>query len=287
MGLLDYYRQFEGMSDEEVNARAARGGRRAPAQGARARRAARPLADDLARAPPPRRRRRDHLRRPARPQPLRRPARARAARRARRSATGSSPTASSSATAPPSCSRPPPPRCSSRATSSSRRGRPTRSTRSWPAAPGARAVPVPGLDADAILGAVTGDTRMIALCNPNDPTGALPHRRTSSSAARRACPSDVALLLDEALRRLRRRRAPERIARRCSTTTRACSSSAPSPRPTAWPGMRVGYALGGAGSEPLLEQLEPPLGVGEPRPGRRAGGAAQVRGRRSSAAAQR
>ena len=26
--------------------------------------------------------------------------------------------------------------------------------------------------------------------------------------------------------------------------------------------MRVGYALGGAGSEALLEQLEPPLGVG-------------------------
>ena len=48
MGLLDYYRQFEGMSEEEVNAgmRAEAAERRA--QGARAGGAARPLADHVA-----------------------------------------------------------------------------------------------------------------------------------------------------------------------------------------------------------------------------------------------
>ena len=99
----------------------------------------------------------------------------------------------------------------------------------WPSYPlyplmarraGAHAVPVPGHEPEAILGAVTGDTRIVVLCNPNDPTGALPDRgshrshRGAPARARRARGRRGAA-------RLRRRRAPDRNARRCSTSTRA------------------------------------------------------------------
>jgi histidinol-phosphate aminotransferase len=64
---------------------------------------------------------------------------------------------------------------------------------------GARAVPLPdGHDVERLLAAVTPATRAIALCNPNDPTGA----HLPSAALRElldALPEHVSLLLDEAL----------------------------------------------------------------------------------------
>jgi histidinol-phosphate aminotransferase len=64
---------------------------------------------------------------------------------------------------------------------------------------GARAVPLPdGHDAERLRAAITPATRAIALCNPNDPTG----ERLTNGALRTlldALPEHVSLLLDEAL----------------------------------------------------------------------------------------
>lgn len=128
---------------------------------------------------------------------------------------------------------------------------------------GARAVPVPGgFDVERLLAAVTPRTRAIALCNPNDPTGE--HLR--GGALRQlldALPERVSLLLDEALADF-------------VTAERADASLAlldDHPRLLVFrsfskvyglAGLRVGYALGSPGSEQLLARIAPELGVGLP-----------------------
>jgi histidinol-phosphate aminotransferase len=123
------------------------------------------------------------------------------------------------------------------------------------------AVPVPGFGARAVLRAVNERTRLIALCNPNDPTGelvAVDELRTLLEAL----PERVVVLLDEALRDFVD--AEERDA--------ALALVDEFPRllvfrtfSKAWglAGLRVGYAIGGPGAEALLEQLEPELGLNE------------------------
>jgi len=129
---------------------------------------------------------------------------------------------------------------------------------------GARAVPVPdGHDVERLLAAVTDRTRAIVLCNPNDPTGAyLPPARLRELLD--ALPERVSLLLDEALVEFV---ADERAA-----------AGAPAllddhPRLLVFrtfskiyglAGLRCGYVLGGPGSERLVAQLAPELGVGAP-----------------------
>jgi histidinol-phosphate aminotransferase len=129
---------------------------------------------------------------------------------------------------------------------------------------GARAVPVPhGHDVERLLAAVSERTRAIALCNPNDPTGAyLPPARLRELLD--ALPEHVTLLLDEALVDYV---ADERA---------ACASLAlldDHPRLLVFrtfskvyglAGLRCGYVLGGAGSEQLVAQLAPELGVAGP-----------------------
>ena len=123
------------------------------------------------------------------------------------------------------------------------------------------AVPVAGFGAQALLRAVNERTRLIALCNPNDPTGELMAVDELRSLLR-ALPERVVVLLDEALRDFVD--AEERDA--------ALALAEEFPRllvfrtfSKAWglAGLRVGYAVGGPGAEPLLEQLEPELGVNE------------------------
>jgi histidinol-phosphate aminotransferase len=123
------------------------------------------------------------------------------------------------------------------------------------------AVPVSGFDAQTILRAVNDRTLLVALCNPNDPTGAL----MAAAELRKllgALPERVVVLLDEALRDFVD--AEERDA--------ALALSDEFPRllvfrtfSKAWglAGLRVGYAVGGPGAEPLLAQLEPELGLNE------------------------
>ena len=114
-------------------------------------------------------------------------------------ATTCRPSGSSSATAPRSCSR--------RAAQSLISPGDELIT-PWPSYPlypvmarraHGKAVPVPGFCVDEILAAVTERTRVVAICNPNDPTGEL----LPVAELRRlldALPERVVVLLDEALR---------------------------------------------------------------------------------------
>jgi histidinol-phosphate aminotransferase len=123
------------------------------------------------------------------------------------------------------------------------------------------AVPVRGFGAEPVLAAVNDRTRLVALCNPNDPTGEL-LRVGELRALLEALPERVVVLLDEALRDFVD--AEERDA--------ALALLEDHPRllvfrtfSKAWglAGLRCGYVLGGPGAEPLLERLEPELGLNE------------------------
>jgi histidinol-phosphate aminotransferase len=124
-----------------------------------------------------------------------------------------------------------------------------------------RAVPVRG-GVDALLQAVPEhNTRVVALASPNDPTGEL----LSVDELRRlltGLPDGVAVLLDEALIEF------------ADAQLRDASLALLQDHPgllvfrsfsKAWglAGLRIGYAVGGPGSEELLAELEPDLGVNE------------------------
>src|SRR5207247_1910466 len=77
----------------------------------------------------------------------------------------------------------------------------------WPSYPlyplmarnaGARAVPAAGFDAEAIAARVGDRTRVLVVCNPNDPTGEY-LRSDQLDALLRGLPDHVTVLLDEAL----------------------------------------------------------------------------------------
>jgi histidinol-phosphate aminotransferase len=123
------------------------------------------------------------------------------------------------------------------------------------------AVPVPGFSVGGILAAINDRTRIVVLCNPNDPTGEL----LTTAQLREllgALPERVVVLLDEALR--------DYVD--AEPTDAALALLDEFPRllvfrtfSKAWglAGLRVGYALGGPGADPLLERLAPELGVNE------------------------
>jgi len=115
------------------------------------------------------------------------------------------------------------------------------------------------VDPDALLAAVTERTRAVVVCNPNDPTGTyLPPAAIEELL--RTLPEHVHLLLDEAYAefvvsddrdgciRLTERH-PRLVCFR--TFSKAWGLS----------GLRAGYAVGGAEAGPLLESIAPALGV--------------------------
>ncbi|WP_354701036.1 hypothetical protein DSM112329_01342 [Paraconexibacter sp. AEG42_29] len=123
------------------------------------------------------------------------------------------------------------------------------------------AVPVAGFDVDSVLAAVTSRTRLVALCNPNDPTGAL----LPTAELRRllgALPERVVVLLDEALRDFCTAEAVDDTVALLDAHPRLLLFRTFS---KAWglAGLRVGYAIGAAGAEPLLDGLRPELGLDE------------------------
>lgn len=143
----------------------------------------------------------------------------------------------------------------------------------WPSYPlyplmaqraGARAVPVPGgHDPERLLAAITPRTRAIVLCNPNDPTGeyVTPERLR---ALLDALPEHVSLLLDEAL--------VDYVADERATTA-AFALLEDHPRLLVFrtfskayglAGLRCGYVIGARGAEQLVAQLAPELGVASP-----------------------
>jgi histidinol-phosphate aminotransferase len=133
---------------------------------------------------------------------------------------------------------------------------------------GARAVPVPdGFDVERLLAAVTPRTRAIALCNPNDPTGE--HLDAGAlGALLGALPEHVSLLLDEALADFV---IADGAAANGGSPTLALLDEHPRllifrtfSKIYGLAGLRAGYALGGAGSQELLTRIAPELGVGLP-----------------------
>jgi histidinol-phosphate aminotransferase len=141
---------------------------------------------------------------------------------------------------------------------------------SWPAYPlfpimarraRGRAVPVTG-GVDALIEAGNeATTRVIALASPNDPTGEL----LSSAELKRlleGLPEGVAVLLDESLVEFADAQPTDASLRLLQDHPRLLVFRSFS---KAWglAGLRVGYALGGPGSEELLAELEPDLGVSE------------------------
>jgi len=115
---------------------------------------------------------------------------------------------------------------------------------------------------DALLEAARGqDVRAIALASPNDPTGELIH----ASELRRlleGLPDGVAVLLDESLVEFADAQPMNASLALLEQNPRLLVFRSFS---KAWglAGLRIGYALGGPGSEDLLAELEPDLGVSE------------------------
>jgi histidinol-phosphate aminotransferase len=141
---------------------------------------------------------------------------------------------------------------------------------SWPAYPlypimarraHGQAIPVSGGVEELLEAAREADTRVVALASPNDPTGEL-LATASLEHLLHELPDDVALLLDEALVEFAD----------AQPTNSSLALLEDHPRllvfrsfSKAWglAGLRVGYAIGGPGSEELLAELEPDLGVSE------------------------
>jgi histidinol-phosphate aminotransferase len=115
---------------------------------------------------------------------------------------------------------------------------------------------------DALLAAAQEDgVRVVVLASPNDPTGELV---AAADLARLldGVPKGVAVLLDEALVDFADAQPADSSLRLLETHPELIVFRTFS---KAWglAGLRVGYAIGGPGSEELLAQLEPDLGVSE------------------------
>jgi histidinol-phosphate aminotransferase len=123
------------------------------------------------------------------------------------------------------------------------------------------AVPVAGFSVDTIVSAVNDRTRLVALCNPNDPTGELLGVEELARLLE-TLPERVVVLLDEALRDFADAEPLDATLELLERFPRLLIFRTFS---KAWglAGLRCGYALGGPGAEPLLEQLAPELGVNE------------------------
>ena len=128
-----------------------------------------------------------------------------------------------------------------------------------------RAVPVGGGDAplvDALLkAAAEHNTRVVALASPNDPTGEL-LATAELERLLKGLPEGIAVLLDEALVDFADAQPTDASLKLLEEHPRLLVFRSFS---KAWglAGLRVGYAVGGPGSEELLAELEPDLGVSE------------------------
>jgi histidinol-phosphate aminotransferase len=137
---------------------------------------------------------------------------------------------------------------------------PVMASRAHGAAVPARAPSVEGW-VQALLGAAGERTRLVAIASPNDPTG----ERLPVAELRRlldALPEHVVVFLDEALVELADARSADASLELLEEHPRLLVFRSFS---KAWglAGLRVGYALGGPGSEELLAQIEPDLGISD------------------------
>lgn len=140
----------------------------------------------------------------------------------------------------------------------------------WPSYPlypvmareaGGEVATVTGHDVDSILAAVTKETRLVVIANPNDPTGELVGAGELDRLLG-ALPERVGVLLDEALRDFVSAEEQDAALRLTDRHPRLIVFRSFS---KAWglAGLRCGYAVCGPGAEPLLAGIGPPLGIGE------------------------
>ena len=123
------------------------------------------------------------------------------------------------------------------------------------------AVPVPGFGAEPLLAAVNEHTRIVVVCNPNDPTGELmPIDEIDHLLSE--LPERAVVFLDEALVDYADRMPDDASIELLERHERLLVFRTLS---KAWglAGLRCGYAVGPEGSQALLDQLEPDLGVDE------------------------
>ena len=123
------------------------------------------------------------------------------------------------------------------------------------------AVPVPGYGARAILRAVNDRTRLVVVCNPNDPTGEL-MKADELEELLAALPERVVTLVDEALVDYVDEQPHDATLRLLAGYPRMLVFRSFS---KAWglAGLRCGYAIGAPEAASLLAQLEPDLGVND------------------------
>jgi histidinol-phosphate aminotransferase len=124
-----------------------------------------------------------------------------------------------------------------------------------------QAIPVGG-GIDALIEAIPHhDTRVIALASPNDPTGEL-IPADELGRLLRSIPDGIAVLLDEALVEFVDAQPLDASLELLDIHPRLLVFRSFS---KAWglAGLRLGYAVGGPGAEDLLAELEPDLGVNE------------------------
>jgi histidinol-phosphate aminotransferase len=124
-----------------------------------------------------------------------------------------------------------------------------------------QAVPVTGGVDELLAAAGEHDTRVIALASPNDPTGEL----LATAELERllsSLPDGVAVLLDESLVEFADAQPTDASIELLERYPRLLVFRSFS---KAWglAGLRCGYAVGAPGSEQLLDELEPDLGVSE------------------------
>lgn len=115
------------------------------------------------------------------------------------------------------------------------------------------------VDPEAILAAVGARTRVVVICNPNDPTGThLPSDRLGELLA--ALPGHVHVLLDEAYADFVDREPPDACLRLVEAFPRLLVFRTFS---KAWglSGLRAGYAVGSPQATRVLEAIAPVLGV--------------------------
>jgi len=119
--------------------------------------------------------------------------------------------------------------------------------------------PVSVADVEDLPDAVTERTRVVVLCNPNDPTGAyLPAQAVASLAARLG--ERVHLLIDEALVHFQDAEATDAVLRLTDSAPRTLVIRTFS-KIYGLSGLRAGYAVGSPASTGLLDAISPVLGV--------------------------
>jgi histidinol-phosphate aminotransferase len=142
----------------------------------------------------------------------------------------------------------------------------------WPSYPlyplmaaraGGRPVPVEtgddGQDLDALRQAVTDDTRLVVICNPNDPTGTyIPAERIAALAG--DLPEAAYLVVDEALVHFQDVEPLDAVVRLTDAFPRLVVVRTFS-KIYGLSGLRAGYAVASSGTTKLLDAIAPVLGI--------------------------